>query len=88
LTASDAFKEKNHFGLLSLHDAFSVKAPLDVIQLLVETWPDAVKDKNDSGTLPLHFTCYVNAPLNVIPLLVETWPDAVKVLCCAGRYKR
>jgi ankyrin repeat protein len=66
-------------GELPLQRTCRKNAPLNVIQLLVETWPDAVKEKSYHDWLPLHFACsnkYV--PLNVIQLLVKTWPDAVK----------
>jgi ankyrin repeat protein len=80
----DVCKEKNIDGSLPLHRACSEKAPLNVIELLVETWPNAVKEKDCNGCLPLHIACNNNAPLDVIQLLVETWPDAVKEKDCDG----
>jgi len=51
---------------------------LEVVSLVLRTWPDAVKEKDENGETPLKFACKNNASLEVISLVLGTWPDAVK----------
>ena len=78
ITNISSAKEKDTEGNLSLHLACKNNAPLDVVKLLVETYPDAVKENNKREELPLHLACRNNVPLDVIKLLVESYPDSIK----------
>uniref|UniRef100_A0A7S4RWJ4 Uncharacterized protein n=1 Tax=Ditylum brightwellii TaxID=49249 RepID=A0A7S4RWJ4_9STRA len=63
-----------------LLQAILLRAPFEVISLLLRSFPDAVKEKdNDYGRLALHTACEEGASLDVISLLLESWPDAIKV---------
>jgi hypothetical protein len=49
----DAIKASTESGWLPLHIACSHKAPLEVIQYLVEQWPESVKKADNSGETAL-----------------------------------
>lgn len=58
-------------GSTALHLVCMKKAPLDVIQKVVEYWPDSVKEKDDGGYLPLHIVCALGSPTEVVQCLIE-----------------
>jgi len=63
-----------------LLQAILLRAPFEVIFLLLRSFPDAVKEKDDDyDRLALHTACEEGASLDVISLLLESWPDAIKV---------
>jgi ankyrin repeat protein len=61
-----------------LHFACGNKAPLSVVQLLVQQLPDAVREKTTDGELPLHVACEYKQSFEVIQLLIRKYPDALK----------
>jgi hypothetical protein len=75
----EAVKVPNGDGSLPLHFACANKAPLELIQYLVEKGGShAVQTMNVNGHLPLHYACARAASLEVIEYLVDRWGEAVK----------
>eukprot|EP00957_Ditylum_brightwellii_P045272 3432234-Ditylum_brightwellii.AAC.1 len=72
-----AIKQKRN-GETALHLACEYRASLDVISLLLSSWPDAVKEKNSQEDIPLHVACTHGASLDMISLLLSSWPDGAK----------
>jgi ankyrin repeat protein len=67
------------YGWLPLHFACANKAPLELIQFLVEKGGrHSVQTTNINGNLPLHFACASAASLEVVQFLVEQWSEAIK----------
>jgi len=72
--------------------ALTVEAPLDVLSLLLRSWPDAAKEKDDNGQTMLHYAFtnrlksnrynwthpQVKEILDVISVLLRSCPDAIK----------
>ena len=71
-------REKSVSGSLPLHLACEKDPPIDVIKLLLYTYPDSVKEKNNYGYLALYTACTKSAPINVIGLLLDVHPAAIK----------
>ena len=68
-----------------LHYACAFKAPLPVIQLLVEKHIQAVEQRNRQGNLPLHLTLMYDAPEEVKQYLIESYEGAVQERDSKGR---
>ena len=62
----------------SLHVSCSKKAPISVVQLLIDQNPRALQEKDRVGCFPLHLACINMQSLEVIQWLVQQFPDAVK----------
>eukprot|EP00957_Ditylum_brightwellii_P205799 15345489-Ditylum_brightwellii.AAC.1 len=52
-------------GATALHFACEHGASLDVVSLLLSSWPDGVKEKNRHGSTALHVACRCKASLDV-----------------------
>lgn len=63
---------------LPLHMALRRKAPVQVIQALVEHYPTSTRSREYYGMTPLHVACQSGVTLDVVQLLVEQCPEAVK----------
>jgi ankyrin repeat protein len=69
-----AVLEKDANGWLPIHCAFWRNAPLEVIQMLLDSDSDkkSIFEKTDLGKLPIHFACnHSNKSVEVIRLLLE-----------------
>ena len=62
--------------LLPIHLACSLKAPLILIAVIIQTFPESIKRTNNSGKLPIHLACEKRADHRIISLLLHTWPDS------------
>mmetsp|Transcript_46813 Transcript_46813/g.141798 ORF Transcript_46813/g.141798 Transcript_46813/m.141798 type:complete len:612 (-) Transcript_46813:52-1887(-) len=67
---------KNDRGNLPLHSAASFRAPLEVSEALLESYPEAASMTNNYGNLALHFTAWKKGPLDVEKLLLQVFPEA------------
>ena len=68
------------FGSYRLEKACRERAPLNVIQALVEEDPTALKHSaNADGDLPLHIACLVGCSPEVVQYLVEQAPTTLMV---------
>jgi len=77
LSTLKAIKQKCS-GTTALHLACQCGASIDVVSLLISTWPEAVKEKKRNGQIPLQVACEFGASLDVVRALLITWPDAAK----------
>jgi len=66
---------KNDRGNLPLHSATSFRAPIEVAEALLESYPEAASLTNNYGNLPLHFTAWKKGPLEVEKLLLKVYPE-------------
>lgn len=73
-------KEKDgriRWRLLPLHAAIVFKAPEDVIEALLSSYPKAAEAKDDQGMLPLHLAFRNNATEGVVNLILLAYPESV-----------
>jgi len=68
-------RRKNDRGNLPLHSAASFRAPVEVIEGLLESYPEAASVTNNYGNLPLHFTAWKKGPLDCMKLLLQVFPE-------------
>ena len=67
-----AFVRKMVADKLPLYCALcSGRAPLQLIQYLIEPYPEAVNSTDNDGNLPLHIACLMAASRNVIQLALD-----------------
>jgi SpoVK/Ycf46/Vps4 family AAA+-type ATPase len=66
---------KNDRGNLPLHSAASFRAPVEVIEGLLEAYPEAASMTNNYGNLALHFTAWKKGPLDCMKLLLQVFPE-------------
>lgn len=58
--------------LLPLHHALcSSSASLEVVRLLIDTYPMSMRAYDDMGRAPIHVACMCRAPLQVVQFLLE-----------------
>ena len=74
------FERGGRAGSLPLHYAARYKAPLEVINMLIDVYPEATTEKingrdtyesgkeEGDGIIPLHLACQNGAPLSVISM--------------------
>jgi len=68
-------RRKNDRGNLPLHSAASFRAPIEVIEGLLEAYPEAASMTNNYGNLALHFTAWKKGPLDCMKLLLQVFPE-------------
>ena len=68
-------RRKNDRGNLPLHSAASFRAPVEVIEGLLEAYPEAASMTNNYGNLALHFTAWKKGPLDCMKLLLQIFPE-------------
>jgi len=66
---------KNDRGNLPLHTSASHRAPIDVTEALLESYPEAASVPNHYGNLALHFTAWKKGPPDVERLLLDVYPQ-------------
>jgi hypothetical protein len=66
---------KNDRGNLPLHSAASFRAPIEVIEALLEAFPEAASATNNYGNLALHFTAWKKGPVDCEKLLLQVYPE-------------
>ena len=64
---------------LPLHLACSLRAPLMLVAVLIQSYPDSVKKGTNSGKLPLHIACEKNTDHRVVSFLLHSWSDSFHV---------
>mmetsp|Transcript_38721 Transcript_38721/g.69809 ORF Transcript_38721/g.69809 Transcript_38721/m.69809 type:complete len:633 (-) Transcript_38721:120-2018(-) len=68
-------RRKNDRGNLPLHSAASFRAPVEIIEGLLEAYPEAASMTNNYGNLALHFTAWKKGPLDCMKLLLQVFPE-------------
>eukprot|EP00957_Ditylum_brightwellii_P093664 7132484-Ditylum_brightwellii.AAC.1 len=77
---------ENYDTTKPLRVACNNELPLEVISMVLNTWPDAVRidDYFGWGYTALHIVCCNKSPLEVVSLLVNAWPDALQYRSNSG----
>ncbi|GAX24860.1 hypothetical protein FisN_6Hh191 [Fistulifera solaris] len=65
--------------LLPIHAVCIFRAPLALIEALIEVYPDGPMQKDDQGMLPVHLACRNGASKGVVLTLLEAFPESLKV---------
>ena len=71
--------EKTRWRLLPLHAVCIFRAPLALIEALIEVYSDGPKMKDDQGMLPIHLACRNGASKGVVLTLLSAFPESVHV---------
>lgn len=71
--------------LLPLHATCIFRAPLVLIEALIEVYRDGPQMKDDQGMLPVHLACRNGGSKGVILALLNGFPDSLKVKDKKGR---
>lgn len=71
--------------LLPLHATCIFRAPLLLIEALIDVYRDGVQMKDDQGMLPVHLACRNGGSKGVIMALLKGFPDSTKVKDKKGR---
>ncbi|KAL7576066.1 hypothetical protein ACA910_000850 [Epithemia clementina (nom. ined.)] len=72
-------KEKVRWRLLPLHAVCIFRAPLALIEALIEVYADGPKMKDDQGMLPVHLACRNGASKGVVLTLLSAFPDSINI---------
>lgn len=77
--------DKTRWRLLPLHAVCIFRAPLALIEALIEVYADGPQMKDDQGMLPLHLACRNGASKGVVLTLLTAFPDSLHVRDRKGR---
>ena len=75
----DALEEVKtfHDDELPLHCALAHKAPIDLIEPLINAYPDSLTMKGKKGMLALHIAANHNASPEILDLIIRSYPEAL-----------
>jgi ankyrin repeat protein len=77
--------DKTRWRLLPLHAVCIFRAPLALLEALIEVFPDGPKMKDDQGMLPIHLACRNGASKGVVLTLLSAFPESYAVQDRKGR---
>jgi len=77
--------EKTRWRLLPLHAVCIFRAPLALLDALIEVYPDGPKMKDDQGMLPIHLACRNGASKGVVLTLLSAFSESYSVQDRKGR---
>jgi ankyrin repeat protein len=77
--------DKTRWRLLPLHAVCIFRAPLALIEALIEVFPDGPRMKDDQGMLPIHLACRNGASKGVVLTLLTAFPESYGVQDRKGR---
>jgi len=77
--------DKVRWRLLPLHAVCIFRAPLALIEALIEVYRDGPRMKDDQGMLPVHLACRNGASKGVVLTLLNAYPASVLVRDRKGR---
>ena len=76
---------KLRWRLLPVHAAIIFKAPLDILELMLQEYPTGAQCKDDQGMLPLHLAFRNDSDWEVLEELLTAYPQAVVTKDRKGR---
>ena len=76
---------KIRWRLLPLHATCVFRAPLSLIEALIQAYPEAPKSIDDQGMLPIHLACRNGASRGVVMTLLNANPDSINTKDKKGR---
>lgn len=71
---------KTRWRLLPLHAVCIFRAPLALMEALIEIYPEGPQMKDDQGMLPVHLACRNGASKGVVLTLLRSFPESLFVL--------
>jgi ankyrin repeat protein len=71
---------KTRWRLLPLHAVCIFRAPLALMEALIEVYPEGPQMKDDQGMLPVHLACRNGASKGVVLTLLRAFPESLFVL--------
>lgn len=71
---------QTRWRLLPLHAVCIFRAPLALMEALIETYPEGPQMKDDQGMLPVHLACRNGASKGVVLTLIRAFPESLFVL--------
>ena len=77
--------DKVRWRLLPVHAVCIFRAPLALIEALIEVYEDGPKMRDDQGMLPIHLACRNGASKGVVLTLLQAFPEALEVRDRKGR---
>lgn len=77
--------EKTRWRLLPIHATCIFRAPLALIEALIDIYRDGPQMKDDQGMLPLHLACRNGASKGVVLTLLNAFPESHKIKDRKGR---
>lgn len=77
--------EKIRWRLLPIHAICIFRAPLALIEALIDIYRDGPQMKDDQGMLPIHLACRNGGSKGVVLTLLNAFPDSCKVKDRKGR---
>jgi ankyrin repeat protein len=72
--------DKTRWRLLPLHAVCIFRAPLALMEALIEIYPEGPQMKDDQGMLPVHLACRNGASKGVVLTLLRAFPESLFVL--------
>jgi ankyrin repeat protein len=72
--------QKTRWRLLPLHAVCIFRAPLALMEALIEAYPEGPQMKDDQGMLPIHLACRNGASKGVVLTLLRGFPESLFVL--------
>lgn len=76
---------RTRWRLLPIHAVCIFRAPLALIEALIEVYKEGPKMKDDQGMLPLHLACRNGASKGVVITLLNANPESINVRDRKGR---
>jgi len=86
ISRTDIETGKLRWRLLPLHAAIIFKAPDEVIEELVHSYPKAIETKDDIGMLPIHIGFRNGLTKKSMDLLLSAYPKSVSIKDNKGRF--
>lgn len=77
--------DKLRWRLLPIHAVCIFRAPLALIEALLEIYPDGTQMKDDQGMLPVHLACRNGASKGVVLTLLKAFPESIDIRDRKGR---
>lgn len=85
VSRSEQGSNKIRWRLLPLHATCIFRAPLGLIEALIDVYRDGPQMKDDQGMLPIHLACRNGGSKGVVLALLNGFPDSFKVKDKKGR---
>lgn len=77
--------DKIRWRLLPIHAVCIFRAPLALIEALIDFYRDGPQMKDDQGMLPIHLACRNGGSKGVVLTLLNAFPDSYKIKDRKGR---
>jgi ankyrin repeat protein len=72
--------DKTRWRLLPLHAVCIFRAPLALMEAIIDAYPEGPQMKDDQGMLPIHLACRNGASKGVVLTLLRGFPESLYIL--------